>query len=126
MKFTAATYASAFAGAGAVSDPFDPRRLSGSLQPRTARATGSDQPLTARPLSALRMVGSLRRGDEVVALVQADQQVYQVPVGAVLGLSRARVLHISDEGITLHEALRGPQGEPRVRTLTLPLLGAEP
>lgn len=89
-------------------------------RPTPARA---DQPLEARPLSSLRMVGSLRRGDEVVALVQADLQVYQVPVGTVLGTNRARVLRISEDGITLREAQRGPQGEPLVRTLTLPMQG---
>jgi type IV pilus assembly protein PilP len=102
-------------------DPFDPRRLAGPPQERMAASP--DQPLAARPLSSLRMVGSLRRGDEVVALVQADQQVYQVPVGAVLGMDRARVLRISEDGITLRVALRGPQGEPLARTLTLPLHG---
>jgi type IV pilus assembly protein PilP len=102
-------------------DPFDPRRLAGPSQERMAASP--DQPLAARPLSSLRMVGSLRRGDEVVALVQADQQVYQVPVGAVLGMDRARVLRISEDGITLRVALRGPQGEPLARTLILPLHG---
>lgn len=111
------------AGRGAGGDPFDTRRLSGlppMQRPTPARA---DQPLEARPLSSLRMVGSLRRGDEVVALVQADLQVYQVPVGTVLGTNRARVLRISEDGITLREAQRGPQGEPLVRTLTLPMQG---
>lgn len=107
------------AGPVGLSDPFDARRLAGPPQERLAASP--DQPLTARPLSSLRMVGSLRRGDEVVALLQADQQVYQVPVGAVLGTGRARVLRISEDGITLRVALPGPQGEQLARTLTLPL-----
>lgn len=109
------------AGRIAGGDPFDARRLSGPPQQRMAASP--DQPLAARPLSSLRMVGSLRRGDEVVALLQADQQVYQVPVGAVLGTDRARVLRISEDGITLRVALPGAQGEPLARTFTLPLHG---
>ncbi|WP_197026566.1 pilus assembly protein PilP [Hylemonella gracilis] len=102
-------------------DPFDPRRLAGPSPRRTE--TGPDQPLEARPLSALRMVGSLRRGEEVVALVQADLQIYQVPVGALLGTGRAQVLRISEDGITLRLASPGSQGEAGARTLTLPLQG---
>lgn len=109
------------AGPIGLADPFDARRLAGPPQERLEPSP--DQPLTARPLSSLRMVGSLRRGEEVVALLQADQQVYQVPVGAVLGTDRARVLRISEDGITLRVALRGAQGEPLARTFTLPLHG---
>ncbi|WP_165493151.1 pilus assembly protein PilP [Hylemonella gracilis] len=111
------------AGRVEAEDPFDPRRLSGSQPLQQQAAARTDQPLEARPLSSLRMVGSLRQGDQVVALVQADLQVYQVPVGAVLGSNRARVLRISEDGITLREALRGPQGEPLARVLTLPMQG---
>lgn len=69
------------------------------------------------------MVGSLRRGDEVVALVQADVQIYQVPVGALLGKNQAQVLRITEEGITLQEPPRGLPGQSRARTVTLPLQG---
>ncbi|MDF3822807.1 pilus assembly protein PilP [Leptospira sp. 96542] len=102
-------------------DPFDPRRLSGAPSAQPPMPARVDQPLEARPLSSLRMVGSLRRGEDVVALVQADLRIYQVPVGAVLGQHRARVLRISEDGITLRESVPVPGGPPLGRTLTMPL-----
>lgn len=111
------------AGRGVFADPFDARRLSGLPPAPGQRPERADPPLLAHPLSALRMVGSLRRGDEVVALVQADVQIYQVPVGALLGKNQAQVLRITEEGITLQEPPRGLPGQSRARTVTLPLQG---
>ncbi|MFO6419958.1 pilus assembly protein PilP [Hylemonella sp. W303a] len=117
----------AAAGRSAVADPFDARRLSDRVPIPGQRPGRTDPPLQALPLSSLRMVGSLRRGEEVVALVQADVQIYQVPVGALLGKSQAQVLRITEEGITVQEPLRGVQGQTPVqspvRTITLPLQG---
>ncbi|EGI77402.1 pilus assembly protein PilP [Hylemonella gracilis] len=111
------------AGRGVFADPFDARRLSGLPPAPGQRPERADPPLLAHPLSALRMVGSLRRGDEVVALVQADVQIYQVPVGAFLGKNQAQVLRITEEGITLQEPPRGLPGQSPARTVTLPLQG---
>ena len=105
-------------------DPFDVQRLSGgqAVSPASVPARPGF-PLEVHPLSSLRMVGSLRQGEEVVALIQADVQIYQVPVGASLGASRAKVLRISEAGVVMREIVRGPEGQAVARTVTLPLQG---
>ncbi len=96
---------------GTREDPFDAGRLSmprnaprdDGLAPDLRRAR---EPLESYPLGSLRLVGSLRRGPEVVALVEADRLIHQVRVGNHLGQDFGRVVAIGDNGIDIDELVR--------------------
>ena len=93
-------------------DPFDIAKISGSLsvdpntsglQPDTRRVP---EPLESFPLDSLRLVGSLRRRGQVVALVEADKVVHQVGIGSHLGPDMGKVIAISDGAIEIEELVQ--------------------
>lgn len=93
-------------------DPFDMRKIAAvfsadgdasGLQPDTRRAR---EPLESYPLDNLRMVGSLRRQGQVVALIEADKIVHQVQVGSHLGPDMGKVIAIGDGAIELEEMVQ--------------------
>ena len=89
-------------------DPFDMAKLavadarpSGeSLQPDLRRAR---EPLESFPLDSLRLIGSLRRGSEAVALIEADKLVYSLRVGGHLGQDFGKVIAIGDKTVDIEE-----------------------
>lgn len=97
-------------------DPFDLAKLaladerhSGeSLQPDLRRAR---EPLESFPLDSVRLIGSLRRGREVVALIEADKQIYQLRVGGHLGQDFGKVIAIGDKSVDIEELV--PEGGGR-------------
>lgn len=96
-------------------DPFDPARL--SLSDETAASAGaapdlgrSREPLEAYALDSLRLVGSLRRGREAVALVEADRLIHQVRVGSHLGQDFGKVVAIGDDSVDIDERVRDSSG----------------
>ena len=94
--------------AGERADPFDlsklstidPAALANTPQPDLGR---SREPLETFPLDSLRLIGNLRRGKEVVALIQADKLIHTVRVGAHLGQDLGKVVAISDKPVDLEE-----------------------
>lgn len=94
--------------AGERTDPFDlsklstidPVALANSPQPDLRRPR---EPLETFPLDSLRLMGNLRRGKEVVALIQADKLIYTVRVGTHLGQDLGRVIAISDKSVDIDE-----------------------
>jgi type IV pilus assembly protein PilP len=96
-------------------DPFDLAKLaladdspSGeSLQPDLRRAR---EPLESFPLDSVRLIGSLRRGREVVALIEADKQIYQLRVGAHLGQDFGKVIAIGDKTVDIEELVSEGSG----------------
>jgi Tfp pilus assembly protein PilP len=48
-------------------------------------------------------MGNLRRGKEVVALIQADKLIHTVRVGAHLGQDLGKVVAISDKTVDIDE-----------------------
>lgn len=94
-------------------DPFDPLRLSpvdglagGQLQPDLQRPR---EPLESWPLDSLRLVGSLRRERDVVALVEADKRVYSLRVGGHVGQDFGKVIAIGDKTVDIEELVaEGP------------------
>lgn len=109
-------------------DPFDARRLaSGPVihrEPVPVRSEPSlEESLESYPFSSLRMVGSLRKEDAVVALIQAGARVHQVSVGARIGAGRAEVLQISETGVLVREGASGAGRERAAHTVTLQLQG---
>ena len=93
---------------GARIDPFDLAKLSvtdakqagDALQPDLRRAR---EPLESSPLDSLRLIGSLRRGRDAVALIEADKLVYQLRVGAHLGQDFGKVIAIGEKTIDIEE-----------------------
>jgi type IV pilus assembly protein PilP len=94
--------------AGERADPFDLSKLStidaaalaNTPQPDLRR---SREPLETFPLDSLRLIGNLRRGKEVVALIQADKLIHTVRVGAHLGQDLGKVVAISDKTVDIDE-----------------------
>jgi type IV pilus assembly protein PilP len=94
--------------AGERADPFDlsklstidPAALANTPQPDLRR---SREPLETFPLDSLRLIGNLRRGKEVVALIQADKLIHTVRVGAHLGQDLGKVVAISDKTVDIDE-----------------------
>lgn len=93
-------------------DPFDMRRIANTLStdpdvsgsaPDTRR---SREPLESFPLDNLRLVGSLHRQGQVVALVEADKVIYQVKVGSHLGPDMGKVISIGEGSIELEEMVQ--------------------
>ncbi len=102
-------------------DPFDPIRLSpvdgpagAQLQPDLQRPR---EPLESWPLDSLRLVGSLRRAREVVALVEADKRVYPLRVGGHVGQDFGKVIAIGDKSVDIEELVaEGPGRWTKRRT----------
>lgn len=93
-------------------DPFDMGKIAAALstdldvsglQPDTRRTR---EPLESFPLDNLRLVGSLRRQGQVVALVEADKVIHQVQVGSHLGPDMGKVIAIGDGAIELEEMVQ--------------------
>jgi type IV pilus assembly protein PilP len=79
------------------------------------------QPLEAFPLDTMRMVGSLNRDGQLVALVKVDSLLYQVRSGSYLGQNYGRVNQITETEITLREIVQDPSGEWTERPAALQL-----
>jgi type IV pilus assembly protein PilP len=79
------------------------------------------QPLEAFPLDTMRMVGSLKRDGQLVALVKVDSLLYQVRSGSYLGQNYGRVNTITETNITLREIVQDPSGEWTERPAALQL-----
>lgn len=93
-------------------DPFDLGKITAALstdpnvfglQPDTGRAR---EPLESFPLDNLRLVGSLRRQGQVVALVEADKVIHQVRVGSHLGPDMGKVIAIGEGSVELEEMVQ--------------------
>ncbi len=101
--------------AGTQGDPFDVARLSPSEEPAKPAGIEPDlrrtrEPLEAFALDSLRLVGSLRRGTESVALVQAEQLIHPVRVGSHLGQDFGRVVGVGESSVEIEELVRDGEG----------------
>lgn len=89
-------------------DPFDLAKLAATddaqagsgLQPDLKRAR---EPLESYPLDSLRLIGSLRRGRDAVALIEADKLVYQLRMGGHLGQDFGTVVAIGEKVVDIEE-----------------------
>lgn len=113
-------------------DPFNPQKLalvlrkdagdaalaSRLLGPELARPR---QPLESFTLESMRMVGSLMRQGERVALVRIEQQVHVVRAGQYLGQNYGRITHITETGVHLREIVQDGAGQWTERATTLSL-----
>jgi len=106
--------------------PFDPARVEPQADPVKATEGGPDlnrqrEPLEAFPLSSLAMVGMLRQGNNVHALIRAAGNVYQISVGNYMGQDHGQVIEIDDTQLTLSEWVENSDGGWTQRTNTLTL-----
>jgi Tfp pilus assembly protein PilO len=105
---------------GAPRDPFESQRLT----PSPASDSAAVNALNSLPLSAMRMVGSVRAADPgkaFTALVLVGGTLYPVRLGDALGNARGRVAEIRADGLTVREpSSPGPPGTAQaVRSNTL-------
>ncbi len=96
-------------------DPFDPARLSPADAPSSPAGVAPDlrrarEPLEAYALDSLRLVGSLRRGREAVALVEADRLIHQLRLGSHLGQDFGTVVAIGENSVDIDELVRDSGG----------------
>lgn len=101
--------------AGNLTDPFAPFNLKpqgenkGGPQPDMNRRK---EPLEEYPLDSLRMVGTLSRGNQSWAVIQApDGAVYRAKVGDRMGQNFGMVTKIREEQIELVELIQNPLGD---------------
>jgi type IV pilus assembly protein PilP len=104
-------------------DPFEAGKITvlsgvpgGGPQPDLKRIR---EPLESYPLDSLRMVGSLLRRGQAVALVQADKLIYQVRTGHHLGQDQGKVINISDTTIDIEETVQESAGTWTTRKVQL-------
>jgi type IV pilus assembly protein PilP len=95
-------------------DPFKPRALgvrgpklvSPALDPNRRR-----EPLESFSIEQLKMVGTIQRGKEVVALVRAEKSIFQVRKGNYMGQNYGLITDINESEIKLKEIVPDSQGE---------------
>ncbi len=97
-------------------DPFDLAKLTAHDEMPIANALQPDlrrtrEPLESFPLDSLRLIGSLRRGRDALALIEADKQVYPLRVGAHLGQDFGTVIAIGEKSVDIDELI--PEGSGR-------------
>ena len=116
-KFEPSTY-----GSEALVEPFSSEKLASILRSGQTLVAGKSalieaelnrrkQPLEAFPLDTMKMVGSMNRKGQLVALIKVDQLLYQVTSGTYLGQNYGRVLNISENELTLREVVQDAAGE---------------
>ena len=98
-----------------LTDPFDIRKIDSLKQGQSASelqpdAHRSREPLESYPLDSLRMVGSLRRQGQALAVIAADKTLYQVRKGDHLGQDQGKVVGIGDDVIDIEELVQESAG----------------
>lgn len=112
-------------------DPYDFNKISGSvaelkpggMQPDLKRLR---EPLESYPLDSLKLVGSLRKTDKVLGLVEINRTIYQVRIGSHLGQDFGRVVAITDSAIEIDEMLQETGGRWTTRRVRLALQERKP
>jgi type IV pilus assembly protein PilP len=81
------------------------------------------EPLEDYPLDSLKMVGTLMRGKQAFAIIQApDGTVYRVKVGDHLGQNSGAVTKITEDKVDLVELIQGATGDWVEREASLALV----
>lgn len=113
-----------------IPDPFSNRRNQQEKSERDELQPDLKRPkeaLESFPLENLAMVGSLRRGKYVFALVKApDNSVHRVKTGNYLGQNFGLITGVSEEEVKLREITRGSTDEWVERVSVLMLQTQEP
>lgn len=97
-------------------DPFSPAKMTlkarepsgGRLRPDLERRREALESFT---LESIRMVGHLRDRNGAVALLQAENLVYQVRVGNHAGQNHGRIIGITEDEVRLRELVQDGAGD---------------
>ena len=100
----------------------DAARPGNGLRPDLTRRR---EPLEAYPLDNLKMVGNLTQKGATVALLQADEILFQVRVGNYIGQNFGRVLRVSEDEVAVREVVRDAAGDWIERDTALRLQAQE-
>lgn len=93
-------------------------RVGGGLQPDMNRRR---EPLEAYPVDTIRMIGHLRDGKRNLALLTADNLVYQAQVGHYIGQNFGLITKVSETEIRVRELVQDAAGDWTERETTLQL-----
>lgn len=113
-------------------DPFSNVKLTQALKRESSQSTSNaalvapelarrKEPLEAYPLDAMKMVGSLIKEGQPVALLRVDNLLYQVKPGNYLGQNYGKIVKVSETEIVLREIVQDAAGEWTERQATLQL-----
>jgi type IV pilus assembly protein PilP len=113
-------------------DPFSSLKLTQALKRDSVQATSNaalvapelarrKEPLEAFPLDSMKMVGSLIKEGQPVALLKIDNLLYQVKPGNYLGQNYGKIMKVSETEVVLREIVQDAAGEWTERTATLQL-----
>lgn len=87
----------------------------------TAEQNRRKEELESYPLDSVTMVGSLKKGNQRIALLRVNQLIYQVGVGNYLGQNYGRIVQIEENSIKLREVVQDAAGDWVERMATLDL-----
>ena len=113
-------------------DPFGSGRLLQAFRKESGKATANaalvapelsrrKEPLESMPLDSIKMVGSLNKGGQLVAIVKVDNLLHQVRAGNYLGPNYGRIMKVSETELVLREIVQDAAGEWIERAATLQL-----
>jgi type IV pilus assembly protein PilP len=113
-------------------DPFSNQKLAQALKHESSQANVNaslvapelarrKEPLEAYPLDAMKMVGSLIKEGQPVALLRVDNLLYQVKPGNYLGQNYGKIVKVAETEVVLREIVQDAAGEWTERTTTLQL-----
>jgi type IV pilus assembly protein PilP len=116
----------------AATDPFSNVKLAQALKRESTQSNANaalvapelarrKEPLEAYPLDSMRMVGSLIKERQPVALLRIDNLLYQVRPGNYLGQNYGKIVKVSETEVVLREIVQDAAGEWTERTATLQL-----
>jgi type IV pilus assembly protein PilP len=113
-------------------DPFSNVKLTQALKRESSQSTSNaalvapelarrKEPLEAYPLDTMKMVGSLLKEGQPVALLRVDNLLYQVKPGNYLGQNYGKIVKVNETEIVLREIVQDAAGEWTERQATLQL-----
>lgn len=82
----------------------------------------SEQPLEAYPLNALRFLGTIQQGNDMLAVMQTpDGIVYQVKIGDIIGKQYGKIVNISPDRLEVMEKASPGSADTAGRIVTIQL-----
>lgn len=113
-------------------EPFSAGRLMQALRKESGKSTANaelvapelsrrKEPLESMPLDSIKMVGSLIKAGQLVAIVKVDNLLHQVKPGNYLGPNYGRIMKVTETEIVLREIVQDAAGEWIERVAALQL-----
>lgn len=119
-----------------LTDPFNNLKLTQALKDDTPQKSNNSEliapelnrrkePLEAFPIDTMRMVGSMTKKGQPLALIKIDNLLYQIRVGGYLGPNYGRVMAVSENQVSIREIVQDAAGEWIERPVSLLLQESE-